>query len=143
MNTQDRSTGHANEDERTVARTTAELLDAVNQSDVAGVLAVWADDGILMPPHHPSVRGRLEIERYFSQLFQRTRLTFSFTASQILVSGDIAFERLEYASMRPDRGGGETRDIGKGLHVYRREPSGSWRLAMDIWNSDIPGRAGP
>jgi uncharacterized protein (TIGR02246 family) len=138
---QDRSTGQASKDEAAVARTTAALLDAVNRSDVAGVLAVWSDDGVLMPPHHPSVRGRIEIERYFRQLFEQTRLTFSFTASQIQVSENIALERVEYAaSARPDNGGAETRDVGKGLHVYRRLANGSWRLAMDIWNSDTPAR---
>ena len=97
-----------------------------------------------MPPHHPSVRGRVEIERYFRQLFEQTRLTFSFTASQIHLSGNIAFERVEYAaSARPAHGGAETRDVGKGLHVYRRHASGSWKLAMDIWNSDTPARTNP
>jgi uncharacterized protein (TIGR02246 family) len=134
----------ANDDETAVARTTAALLDAVNASDLAGVLAVWSDDGVLMPPHHPSVRGRVEIERYFRQLFERTRLTFSFTASQIHVSENVAFERVEYAaSARPVQGGAEIQDVGKGLHVYRRQSSGSWRLAMDIWNSDIRARTNP
>ena len=111
------------------------------RADLAGVLAVWSDDGVLMPPHHPSVRGRSAVEHYFSQLFEQTRFTFSFTSSQIHVSGDTAFERVEYAaSARPAQGGSEVRDVGKGLHVYRREPNGSWKLAIDIWNSDTPVR---
>ena len=69
-----------------VARTTASLLNAVNAANLAGVLAVWSDDGVLMPPHHPSVRGRPEIERYFSELFERSRFTFSFTASTVPVA---------------------------------------------------------
>lgn len=124
-----------------VARTTARLLSAVNASDLAGVLGVWSADGVLMPPHHPSVRGRPAIERYFKQLFAQTRLTFSFTSSEIHVSGDTAFERVEYAvSARPVRDGLELQDVGKGLHVYRRQPNGSWKLALDIWNSDTAAR---
>ena len=106
-----------------VARATASLLTAVNAADVAGVVAVWSDDGVLMPPHHPAVRGRPEIERYFRELFERTRFTFSFTASTLHIAGDAAFERIEYSvSARPARGGADARDVGKGLHVYRREP---------------------
>ena len=140
-NSQPTAAGEMNAETAAVARTTAILLSAVNASDVAAVLAVWSDDGVLMPPHHPSVRGRSAIERYFHQLFERTRFTFSFTSSQIHVSGDTAFERVEYAaSARPAGGGSEVQDVGKGLHVYRREPSGAWKLAMDIWNSDTPRR---
>jgi uncharacterized protein (TIGR02246 family) len=140
-NSQHAAAGETSAETAAVARTTATLLSAVNASDVAGVLAVWSDDGVLMPPHHPSVRGRSAIERYFRRLFERTRFTFSFTSSQIHVSGDTAFERVEYAaSSRPARGGSEVRDVGKGLHVYRREPNGAWKLAMDIWNSDTPAK---
>ena len=76
-----------------VAQVTTTLLSAVNESDLPGVVAVWSHDGVLMPPHHPSVHGRRGIERYFSRLFRRSRLKFSFTASRIEVFGDIAFER--------------------------------------------------
>jgi uncharacterized protein (TIGR02246 family) len=123
----------------TIARATSELLRAVNASDVAGVLAVWSEDGVLMPPHHPSVHGRPAIERYFRELFARTRFIFTFTSCHVHVSGDTAFARVEYVvSARPTHGGSEVRDVGKGLHVYRRQPNGAWQLAIDVWNSDIP-----
>ena len=122
-----------------IQKTTAALLSAVNGSDLGGVLAVWSDDGVLMPPHHPSVRGRLEIEQYFTLLFAEIRFRFRFTLSRVHVCGDTAFEHVEYVATASRLAGGEdVDDVGKGLHVYRREPSGTWKLAMDIWNSDTP-----
>lgn len=119
--------------------TTAALLRAVNGSDLGGVLAVWSEDGVLMPPHHPSVRGQLELEQYFARLFAETRLSFRFTSSRVHVCGDTAFERVEYvATVLRLAVGEEMHDAGKGLHVYQRQPSGTWKLAMDIWNSDRP-----
>jgi ketosteroid isomerase-like protein len=138
-NSQDRLAAETSIETAEIARTTASLLDAINASDLAGVLAMWSDDGALMPPQHPSVHGRTEIERFFSRLFQQPGSHFSFTFSQIHVSGDVAFERLEYAaSVRSGQEESEVRDIGKGPHVYRRQPNESWKLAMDIWNSDTP-----
>jgi uncharacterized protein (TIGR02246 family) len=135
--------GQTNAEQAAVARRTAALLTAVNASDVAGILAVWSADGVLMPPHHPSVHGRAEIKRYFNQLFQRRRFKFSFTSSLIEIFGETAFERVEYdASVWPTDGGPEVRDVGKGLHVYRRERRGSWKLVADIWNSDKPVNTG-
>jgi uncharacterized protein (TIGR02246 family) len=134
--------GHDAADAAAIALVTTALLDAVNESNLAGVLAVWCDGGVLMPPHHPSVRGRQEIERYFRRLFSMRRFTFAFTSSLIEVFGDVAVERVEYeVAASGTAAGPEVRDVGKGLHLYRRQ-EGAWKLAMDIWNSDNPAATG-
>jgi uncharacterized protein (TIGR02246 family) len=124
-------------DRAAVAETTATLLAAVNRSDLAAVMAIWSDDGVMMPPHHPSVHGRADIEEYFDRLFRQYRAEFRFPSTRIEVSGDLAVERVEYhAVITPIDGSVAIRDQGKGVHVYRRLPAGAWKLAMDIWNSD-------
>jgi uncharacterized protein (TIGR02246 family) len=128
------------DDRSAVRQATTELLAAVNASDIPRVLALWADDGVMMPPHHPAVQGRAAIERYFAERFAVTRFEFSFGPSEIWLAGDIAIERVAYAvAARPVSGGEPVEDRGKGLHVYRREADGSWNLALDIWNSDLRG----
>jgi len=114
------------------------LLNAVKAGDAAGVMLAWDDEGGMMPPHHPSVRGREEIEAYFRQLLSAARLQFTFTASEITIAGDMAVERIEYRA-EIWRGGARKPSVtaGKGLHVYRRRASG-WKLVHDIWNDDAP-----
>jgi ketosteroid isomerase-like protein len=130
-------------DRAAVAHATTALLNAVNASDLTGVLAAWCDEGVLMPPHHPTVHGRAALEQYFRGLFSHRRFAFAFTSSRIEVVGDLALERVEYrASAWPAEGGPLVQDVGKGLHVYRRQTDGSWKLAQDIWNSDSPARPG-
>src|SRR6187551_3092585 len=91
-------------DRTEVTRTTAELLAAVNTSDADRCVAVWAADGVLMPPHHPSVQGREAIVQYFRSLFSRSKLKFTFTSSDIHLAGDTALERVTYtAIIRPRR----------------------------------------
>ena len=120
-----------------IARTSAELLAAVNASDADRCAAVWADDGVLMPPRHPSVLGHEAIVKYFRDLFARSRFRFEFTSSNIHVAGDIALERVTYtAIIWHGEFAQPIEDSGKGLHVYRRQPDGSWKLTHDIWNSD-------
>jgi ketosteroid isomerase-like protein len=102
-----------------------ELLAAVNASDVDRCLAVWAADGVLMPPHHPSVQGREAIAEYFRNLFSRGTFTFAFTSSHLQLAGDIALERVTYTAIfRSGHGTSRMEDAGKGLHVYGRQLAG-------------------
>jgi uncharacterized protein (TIGR02246 family) len=124
-------------DRAAIRSTTAELLAAVNASDPDRVLALWREEGILMPPHHPVVHGHAALREYFRELFRRSTLTFQFTSSDIQLFGDLAVERLSYtATVLPMTGGTPANDVGKGLHVYLRDAGGSWKLLHDIWNSD-------
>ncbi len=135
MNTPD----GADIDRTEVARTTAELLAAVNTSSADRCAAVWAADGVLMPPHHPSVLGHEAIVQYFRSLFLRSKFKFTFTSSDIHLAGDTALERVTYtATIWPGDDAAPIEDVGKGLHVYRRQPNGLWKLTYDIWNSDQP-----
>ena len=127
------------DDRAAIARTTATLLTAVNSGSVVDVLSVWADDGQLMPPNHPSVRGRAALQDYFSQLFARGKFNFTFTSRDVHVFGEVALERVTYLAEAWLHGSSKSvSSYGKGLHTYRREPGGSWKLINDIWNTDEP-----
>ena len=129
-------------DRSDIAQLSARLLDAVNTSDLAGVVAVWSDEGVMMPPDQQPVSGRTAIERYFRQLFSHARFRFQFTSSEIQVLGDVASERVSYvADAWRDGASMPVHDRGKGIHVFRRLPGGGWALSVDIWNSDGNGVA--
>src|SRR5260370_35102347 len=61
-------------DRATIRRITSEILAAVNTSDHERLLAVWADDGVLMPPNRPAVQGREALERPFREVFTERRV---------------------------------------------------------------------
>ena len=70
-------------DRATIRRITSEILAAVNTSDHERLLAVWADDGVLMPPNRPAVQGREALERHFREVFTERRFRFSFTLGDV------------------------------------------------------------
>lgn len=39
-----------------------------------------------------------------------------------------------------EAGGDSITEAGKGLHVYRGQPDGVWKLTIDIWNADAPAK---
>jgi len=122
-----------------IRRSTAALVAAVNASDVHRVLEVWAADGVLMPPAHASIHGRAALHGYFAALFLRVRFAFEFEPTEIELGTELAVERVNYrVTMWPLGGQTPTEDNGKGLHVYRRQTDGTWKLQIDVWNSDRP-----
>ena len=129
----------SSEADRAAIRVNTEtLLSAVINSDAEMAASVWSETGRLMPPHRPTVTGRKAIAAYFRGLFAKQELHFTFTATQLQVSGEMAVERVEYRAIVRSRDGEDTtEDRGKGIHVYRRESDGSWKLSDDIWNSDV------
>ncbi len=130
---------HPAADEHEIHIVSESLRNAVNSGDVPAILACWAPQGVLQPPHHPAVHGHQAIAEYFRGIFAARHLTFTFTESEVIVLGEVALETLSYTAIATTlAGSGRTNDVGKGLHVYGRQPDGCWKLTQDIWNSDLP-----
>jgi len=129
--------------EQAIHEATSALLRAVNASDLEAVMAVWDHTGTLMPPGHASVQGHQAIRAYFNELFRHNRFEFAFTSSQVIVDGALAIEHVVYsAAVWSLERGNSHRERGKGVHVYRQHHGGSWKLVMDVWNSDGPDSGG-
>ena len=103
------------------------------------MLALWSDDGVLIAAASPVDHGHRALREYFQRLFSRSRFRFTFTGSEIQVAGDLAIERVMYTALAwPRQAATPVEEAGKGLHVHARQPSGAWKLACDVWNSDLP-----
>ena len=54
--------------------------------------------------------------------------------------GDWAWELYTAKRTLAPRAGGEAvEERYRGMHIYRRQPDGTWRIAQDIWNAVTPG----
>ena len=115
---------------------------ALNRGDVDAWVAVFADDGIQMPPNTPANVGK-EMIRSWSQAFLGAfGAGFALSVEEGRVLGDWAFERGTYRiTLTPKAGGTPIEDTGKYITLYQRQPGGGWRMARDIWNSNnaLPG----
>jgi ketosteroid isomerase-like protein len=53
--------------------------------------------------------------------------------------GDLAFERSAFVvSFIPEGVTEPTTNPGKYLNIWRKQADGSWLIAINIWNSDLP-----
>ena len=112
--------------------------------DVEKMLSVFTDDLVIMPPNEAAVVGKEAARSWFQTMVQQFKIEGTYTSvSDLTINGDWAFERMTFAlKLTPTGGGAAIEDVGKGVHVYRRQSDGFWKIAQDIWNSDKPVPAG-
>ena len=111
---------------------------AMAAGDIEAAVAVFTDDCVLMPPNGAAVVGHEALGAWVQAFTEMGAIGGEYTGSDVVVLGDWAIERYT-ATMTVTPPGGETaEETIKGIHTYRRQADGSWKIAQDVWNSDIP-----
>ena len=110
---------------------------AINSNDVDTLMADLTDDIVYQAPGAAEVVGKAAVREWVAGYFGAYQTRWEKTSIGFTVSGDWAFERYTYKATDTDRKtGAVTTDVGKGINVFRREPDGKWRVAIDGWSSD-------
>lgn len=88
-----------------------------------------------MPPNATPARGRAAIAEFLAAF--PTIPLFRAEMLRVEGEGDLAYVHGTYhLEMRmPD---GMVPDDGKYIEIWKRQADGSWRIAYDIFNSDLP-----
>lgn len=110
--------------------------DAAGRHDAQGFAAFYADDGVIMPPNTEAAQGNDAIMAAAQGLLADTTATISFAPSEVHVAdaGDMAWER---GAWHAKDASGEDLDHGKFVVVWKQTTDGSWKVAADIFNSDV------
>jgi uncharacterized protein (TIGR02246 family) len=117
--------------------------EAANRGQVEGIMEIYAPDAVILPPGGPVIEGSETIRELFRQEFERFDTKLAFTTQEIEVDGDMAFRRGRYVWRGTPRLSGQTVETtNKFLEVWRRQPDGTWRISVDMWNPGEPGDGG-
>jgi ketosteroid isomerase-like protein len=114
---------------------TASWMQSFNSGNAGGVVALYADDAVLMPPNAPQARGIAAIKAAVAKEIadaKKSGITLAVATDEVGVAGDMAWHSGTYVVK--DKGG-KTVDAGKFLEAWQRK-NGMWRIARDMWNSD-------
>lgn len=131
-------------DQQNVTQVGEREISAVSAGDIDGNLATLTQDVVMMPPNEPVINGAAGVRAWLRGLHDQFTFNVRYTESHVVVAGDWAIERyVGVGTVTPKRGGRPMEERFKGIHVYQRQPDGSWRIAQDIWNSDSPPPAQP
>ena len=108
------------------------FVEALSKRDAAKIADMYAEGARVLPPNSPMVQERQRIQEFW-QGFINTGAKLSLSTSDVEAQGNVAIEVGTYELISPDN----KRDAGKFVVVWRRHKK-DWKLAVDIWNSDMP-----
>jgi ketosteroid isomerase-like protein len=93
----------------------------------------------MMPPNEAAITGRPRIRSWFDGA--PTVSSYDPEIDQVEVRGDLAVVRGDYSiTFTPKGAAGPLKDNGKWLEVRQKQADGSWKIAVDIFNSSMPSK---
>jgi ketosteroid isomerase-like protein len=116
------------------------LLGALRTNSSDSLMALMAEDVVLMPPNEPVLKGRAAVRAWYDQLLTQLRTSdLTIIDREVLLGGEWATEVATFEwTLVPVAGGPATLDRGSYVQVWHREPDGRWLFAREIWNSTTP-----
>lgn len=120
----------------------AQYVEASNRGDVATIVALFTDDAVVLPPNSPILRGRQAIQQFYEARQQTSTRRLALETIQVNENGETAWEIGTYTvhlgGAPTTERGAPTTEQGKYVAIWKRQSDGSWKLAVDIWNTDRP-----
>jgi uncharacterized protein (TIGR02246 family) len=122
-----------------IAAADSAFRSAANSGDAAAIAAVYTTDASLLPPNLPLRRGRTAIKAFWAGLLDAYTLTFEIAPDVIEGRGDLAYNMGHYrfTAVPKEKNAAGFADEGKFVEILKKQPDGSWKYAVDIYNSDL------
>jgi len=125
---------------KTVDQYNAASKEAILSGNSDKVMTYYEDSAMEMAPNTPTVKGKAAIKEFQAQM-AKTGMKFtsvSFTTVDLQAGGKIAYEVGTYEMSATMPQGGEMKDKGKYVALWRQQADGSWKVSGETWNSDNP-----
>jgi ketosteroid isomerase-like protein len=136
------SAGDDSSPDATFRAGTAEWIAAYNAGNVDRILALYAEDAMVMPPEAPVASGHAAIREFLTKDIASSKaagitLTDISSGSATGTSGDLGWHTGTFAVLDAN---GKTVGTGKYSEIWQRN-AGKWMIIRDMWNNDAPAAA--
>ena len=106
--------------------------------DLDRTVSFYTEGALVLPPNRPAVTTRDGIRNLWKGFLDSlTEISWTTTRVETARSGDMAYVTGTYRMTMKDG----TKDRGKFLDVWKKQADGSWKVAVDMVNSDISAAA--
>jgi ketosteroid isomerase-like protein len=103
-------------------------------------VAFCDESGAVLSSNAPAANGRDAIAKLFSGFFQLANLKISWLPNRadVAKSGELGYTSGAYEMTFNDPTGKTISDKGKYVTVWKKQTDGSWKVLLDIFNTDLP-----
>ncbi len=115
---------------------------ALNASDVTGVVKLYTEDGVFMAQHNPSAVGIDAVKAAYEAVFKAINLNVEFDIVEIkVVADDWAFARTHSAGTTTiNATGDQVVEGNQELFVLKKTDDGNWKIARYCFSTTNPPR---
>jgi len=113
---------------------------ALNASDVAAVVKLYAQDGVFMAQHNSPAVGIDAVKAAYQAVFNAIKLNIKFDINEIeVISDDWAFARTTSAGTTTiNASGDKVAEGNQELFLFRKSGDGKWEIARYIFSTTNP-----
>ncbi len=113
------------------------LANAPTKDWAAYVKAFYSPSATILPPNAAAVKDQEALISFFTSF--PTISNFEFEQLEVDGAGGLAYVWGKYSldMLLPDAES-TINDSGKFIEIWRKQEDGSWRVTLDIFNSDLP-----
>jgi len=124
--------------EQAMSEGTRRFVEAYNRGDAAAAADGYTEDAKLLPPNREMVSGKRAIQEFWKTAMDMGVRRINLETVEVGYDGNVGYVRgVSTVTIQPE-GGREMTERGKYLVALKRQADGSWKVAVDIWNSDLP-----
>jgi ketosteroid isomerase-like protein len=113
---------------------------AVSGRDTTAAVAAVEATGSVLAPNSPIATGPEAVRGVFAGFYGMPAMTIHWqpVVVEAARSGDLAYSRGTYELTFNDPKGKPVADHGKYATVWRKQADGTWKVVLDMFNSDMP-----
>jgi len=128
------------EDEAAIRGVMASYNDALNGGKTAGVMPLYADDGVFMPPYSQSAVSKAAVEKAYNAVFDELKFHVKFTIAELnVMAPSWAYVRTNSAGTTDHHSTGRTTaEANQELFIFRKGDDGKWRIARYSFSPTNP-----
>lgn len=121
-------------------RADSAYTQAAATKDVDAWAGMYAQNANLYPPDDSTVSGSEAIRAYGAAFtaMEGFSATFHPLALEVGGGGDMGYTLSHFVITYTGPDGQPVTEQGRDLHVWRKQADGTWKIVIDIWNSDQP-----
>ena len=99
--------------------------------------AEYTSDPVRYPPNLTALVGKSAVDAWYHGTPKFT--AFEVAVTSVMGRADLAVATGSFKATAPaGKARAVTTDEGKFMQLLMKQPDGSWKIARDIWNSDLP-----